>query len=570
MLACPVCGTPNQPSALRCSRCATPLSGVEERRPPPKPTGRQQTIIGLSPETPFPEQKPLGGQKTVLLPNPAASVGAESRSPVPFGQTIVGFPPTPSPPKAGEMTDPRSATALGFAGGLGVEKKQTLLGVAMPGIAPLHPGAEPPAAPPTEASPESSAELSEEELRLAHAHRPRHSRWLAWLLLGAGVLLLSAGLWAWRAYRHAVGLTVTVTHDEMGRQVLHVQCPRCDPGTECRVGATRAELPSGSGRLTLPTPLALGDNRLELMLVKRGELRGTRVAVTVPVFFRLRADISRLASDPPTAVLIVDALPGSRVTVDEKPVSLNPEGHAELAIDASRELVLDAEQRTLYERRVRYVIEHEKKRAEGEIPFRSAITPLTLFTPGERLITAAASFPLSGRTAPKTKLIANGYPLVVGADGSFAQDMAISRPGTTHLRLHASTEGMAARLAIVELEQVTDLRTRALELAATALRSTDQLLASPSSEGQLAALTGELLEENREGRRTRMVVDLPCAQGPCLGRVDYGGGEGHRTLAVHSFVGNVTSVTRSKEAGTVVALNAWLVLPGALPAPKTP
>jgi len=570
MLACPVCGTPNQPGLERCSRCATPLGGVEERRPPPKPAGRQQTIIGLAPNAPVPSQnetaKAGGLSKTAVMPPQAGSAAAAQRVPVPFGQTIVGFPPSPPATPARPAVDPRSATALG----VDATKKQTLLGVAMPGIAPLRPGAEPPPAPPTMGEPDASLELSEEELRLARVRRPGRFGWLGWLLFGAGLLLLGAGFFAWHTFRHTAGLSVSATVDDKGRQVLHVTCPRCEPDTEFRVGETRAALSNGRGQLTLPTPLPLGDNRLELSLVRRGERRGSPVSVTVPVFFRLRAELGRLTSDPPAVVLMIDALSGTRVTVDGKPVALDARGHAELTIDVTRELTLDAQNRTHFERRVRYLIERDRERSEGEIPFQSSITPLAVSTPGERLITAALSFPLSGRTAPKARLVANGYPLPVGEDGSFSQDMAISRPGTTRLRLHASAEGMAPRLFTVELEQVTDLRARALELARDALVHTDQLIAAPSKEPRLAALTGELLEQNRDGRRTRMLVDLPCAKGPCLGRVDYGGGEAHRTGAVHSFVGHVTSVTDSKEAGTVVVMTAWLVLPGALSATNSP
>lgn len=642
--ACPRCGTGLLPRAEAPSAPAPHNRTVLGLAPSPSPGPAKRSTAGrtvaLSPSPvadraptsaapapqqgaqPYPDAAPAVPQqppqgaapaslhKTMLgMPQAAPPIGATGPAPAtPMGATSlgVGIAPVGPPAQVSDAPAPQRvlhATSLGVgvapvdpalpqpanvpaSGGAGVRHrgadlhKQTLLGVAMPGIAPLRAGekgASPPNSPPAPTALPPTAEgtpadspsggpppLSDHELRLAGVpRRSAHGR-LAWFL-GLGAIVLGAiAFIAYRNWQSWDAISIRVSADEAGVETLEVTCATCPDGTTVTLQSEQATVQTQKALLKVGRPLALGSNRLEIGLRKPASSKTETITVSVPVTFRIRADLSKIRSDAPRAVVVVDAVRDAVVEVDGAAVGLDASGHAEVPVDVSGALTGPSSSVVPLERQVAYVVTQAGQAYRGQVSLRMGITPLELITPRTRLITQNGTFGLAGRTARGATLTANGHSITVGPDGLFSQDMALSSAGTTKLRLHASLEGQAPRLVMIDLERVTDLRARAMELTSTAERDYDRALARGEDPKTPVALSGELVEMTEDGKLSRMVLNVPCSHSPCLARVEFGGNLPARRGSQVSFLGSVTPEPATVTTTRALYVSAWLVLDGKL------
>lgn len=481
-----------------------------DQRPVDKPAGR--TMLGMPGFAPVPSPEPGSPQ------SPSGTSGFEAVSPgtVALGAAAGGTPPQQDAPRPGAAAEHR-----------------TLLGVAMPGIAPLRPGEEKIARPDPSPLPESGAAvapdfndapLSPAELELVGSKPSAPGRRLAWIFAAASftlLLVVAAALYLWTRTHH---LGVVVAADTSGKEILEVTCPDCPDTSTVESEGERAPFSGGRAKLTPKRTLAIGDNRLTLTLRRAGSTRVDRVEVSVPVDYRVRGDVSKLSDTPPAVRILVDARPGSRVKVEGKPVSLDSHGHGEVQLDAMQGLLGQSASVEPYQRQIKYVVSLPSGDTEGQVKIRVPVTPLEIQSPGTSLITENPTFTLSGRTTKGASLIANGHVLSVGGDGAFQQEMALSTTGATRLRLRALLADHAPRFVDIELERVTSLKARAKQLLATSKRTFDQVFESASKAGDgMIAMTGSVLEVAHQGPMTTLLVDVPCTKGPCLLRAtDFG------------------------------------------------
>src|SRR5262249_54542361 len=152
----------------------------------------------------------------------------------------------------------------------------------------------------------------------------------------------------------------------------------CDDGGVVRFEAARATFSGHKATLRLARELAVGDNRLSIVLERRPGKTET-VELNVPIEFRVRGETADLAKATPAIRIVARAVKGSSVVIDGKATPLAEDGTAALAIDVSQALTgPDAQQRTL-EQRVSYAVTPpggSPKR--GDVVVRIGITPLVL------------------------------------------------------------------------------------------------------------------------------------------------------------------------------------------------
>lgn len=514
---------------------AAPENGPDVTAAKPQFKG---TLLGVSPigaahiaQSPpaLTEQRGDLGSTLAIHDGPSAVAGARP----PAQATIAGVvaPSAVATPNAvlGQATVPHGPVGMPQGGHA---HKGTLLGVAMPGIAPLQPGhvksgAPTPAAPAVRSSeppqvrrPTAEGEALRAQAERAQAARAAQGRRLAWVFGTAAALLIVLIVVALGVWWTSVHLTVAVTTGDSGNENLTLTCSNCTDGTRATIDAKTATFHGGRATIELGRRLSIGDNRLALQVIRPGRTRGETVNVVVPVEFRVTSSIAELAASPPAISIQCDAAPGTRLVIDDQINAVGPSGQLKVPLDVSSMLTGQAAAVLPFERNLAYEVIREGQSTKGSLVVRTGITPLELVTPGSMHVTQNATFTLSGRTSAQAKLTANGHNIAVAADGSFLQEMALSAPGATKLFLRAQEPNLAPRLVEISLERVTNLRQRADELARSLPTDFDSIstlaVTKPDS---LVALHAEVVAVESAGPLTRLVATSSCKQQPCLASI---------------------------------------------------
>jgi hypothetical protein len=248
------------------------------------------------------------------------------------------------------------------------------------------------------------------------------------------------------------------------------------------------------------------------------------VDATVPVNFRVTTDVAKLSSDPPQLSVVVEAIPRSLVQIDDRTLSVDASGKLTVLIDMTTSLLGTSSNIVSFERKLNYVItETDGTVTRGSLATKTGITPLEIQSPGFELITQTGTFTLSGRTSPRAKITANGYSFTANDNGTFRQDMVLSAPGTTQLRVRAEDKGLTPRLVNISLERVTNLRTRANELDRTFATDYDSIVERVTEEpNSLVAIHGEVVAQQSSGPATVLIISAKCLRTPCLVSVRHG------------------------------------------------
>ncbi len=608
MSHCPQCGELTPEGARACPFCGTRLAAVAAPRA--APSAASQTIVGVSaaslgaarPAPPPPavpskvnltmvgEAAPTmlqGTRPAVAVPskvnltmvgeapptapqapragavNPAARAGAG-----PVGRTIVGMAASSvagNPPAAASRAvvpaPPAGAPRQNVAG--------TLLGVALPGIAPLAPGqassAAPVAAapPPEEAAPPGyqpagelgatmgpgavpaalAAQLRDHErdrrrrrmlaggveprkkvpaVKPVNVEEERASRRALAVVVTAGGLALAAVLVA-LFWPSPPPLTARPRADASGHEGLEVVCKSCPDGTKLTIGGTTAVTAGGVALVPLPTPLQVGDNRLKVDIDRPGNGRDETVGLSVNVAYRVRPDLGTLQAEKPAFQILAEVASGTTVSIDGRPMTLSA-GRGVENIDVTEFCTgLSTDVKTL-SRQIPYVITPESGPPEqGAVNVSVGIVPLHLDAPVSmttpHVITEGPSFLLAGGTMKGAEVIAAGRSIPVGPDGSFAQVMNVSSVGATQIEVRARMPGMAPRLTQIKVRRVDSLERVARELATTEPPVPFHQLAADirAAAGKPVALAGEVSETKAQGHETVMLLEVSPASGCAAG-----------------------------------------------------
>src|SRR5260221_9466723 len=260
-------------------------SASPEAPPPARAGGLKQTMLGFAP--PGPPGQPIEGQRAPLPPGaPAASAAAAH--PYLGGTLVHERPAEPSNAPRASPQEPSPPLAVRSP-----MHQQTMLGVALPDIEPLHAGkARPEPAPPRAAAPKAAAAARPQPSPepLAELLVPRRTglpRGAIVLIAVSAVLAVTAGVVAflWESPRP---IRAEVTLDERGSEVLALVCDDCVDGTIVSTSTSRATFASKKAQLGLTKPLEIGKNEIVVAVHRPGIGRDEEDGLTVAIDYRVR------------------------------------------------------------------------------------------------------------------------------------------------------------------------------------------------------------------------------------------------------------------------------------------
>ncbi len=449
-----------------------PTQGIPTQGTPTQGTG---TPSAEAAQLPAPGAEPLGGKKTLL-----------------GGVSQPGFVPLPPPPPTPAPLPPPTPFVPPT-----VSNKQTLLGVARPGIAPtgraLQPAAAPPAPPPLD-----------EELPGPPLMPRRRGRGVAIAgVVGALVLGgLALALWP-RSSPHieVLGLRVGAQGDE-----IVVRCADCSDGTRATLSASRSEFKNGEAIVKMDAPLTVGEHRLTLDITDPDGTNASSVDIVVPVAFRARAVLTHLGDEVPSASVEVNAPPGSQITVDGQALKPDAQGLALHPINLDKETSGEEGASKSFAKTVDVAVTPPGGAARhSAVELRAGVTPLAMNAPGPRVVLRGGDLIVSGRTAPNAIVRAGKARTKADASGRFVLTVRAPEPGP--LRLAASGDGLATRTWSIALARTPD--------AAPAPGGFDQLKASL---GKRVALQGQVVDARSQADGSSLLLEVKqgCSAAPCL------------------------------------------------------
>jgi hypothetical protein len=406
---------------------------------------------------------------------------------------------------------------------------RTMMGVALPGIAPLRPGDAPSPRPAREGT---EVAIVPPPAPLGDLPAPPRLRFvrkagfpLVAVALVTAALVIVGGLAIALLYRGAPPITVQPRVSPDGKDVLHLSCDphSCKDGTVVDLDSARATFASGECDLSLATPLRVGENPLALHIDRPGMGRDEVLKLTVPVAYRVRADVTTMSAPHPVITIRVDALPGSDVRIDDKPLPLDSAGIGTYAVDELAPTEGAADESRVVSVDLSYAVTPKGHATEkGTVSARVAIAPLRVDAPGARAVIEEDHVLVAGRAARGAQVTVDGAPVGVGPDGAFETTIAVPAPGERAIDVRSGTAALMPRnehLAVKRVSRLAD-EAKAFEQQKTIGydAAAKDLMASV---GQPIVVDGEVIESRGSGHRTLALVDdrRGCAKGPCKTRV---------------------------------------------------
>lgn len=522
---CAECGAPSGPTRPS-STTTSPTANVPSSAPTPRPAGVLATPTA---------------SKTLLHFGTLAGPVADAESPATrsnpaLSRTMIGMASPPTGAPRGPAPQPAVQNPA----------RQTMLGVAVPGIAPLRAGETPsPAyprarddAPASVAAPSGSARtLSPASAagppdplgdiptpippRLA---RKRGVPITAVALLTASFVLVGGLTTAW-LWRGSPPIAAEARSSPDGRDIISLHCDpsSCRDGTTVEAGGTKGTFAAGEVELVLADSLHVGTNRLSLRVDRPGLGRDEVLSLLVPVAYRVRADVSAMNGPRPSIVIHVDAAPGSEVTLDGKNLTLDPSGAGAYAVDESSATEGPADESRVVAVDVGYRVTASGREAgRGTVGARVAVAPLHVDVPGSHAVVSRDVIVIAGRAAKGASVSVDGNAVDVNADGLFETSVTIHSLGERILEVRTLTPVLVARTVHVAVKRVANLASEARDFERQNLIGYDLAVTnSADSVGRPVVVEGDVIESRTFGHRTVALVDdrRGCARGPCLARV---------------------------------------------------
>jgi hypothetical protein len=428
------------------------------------------------------------------------------------------------------------------------QRSGTMLGVAVPGIAPTGASAPPPQQggfgstalmPMQPAAPSKVAQkpvtiigmpapFVDDEPVPSAPSRPARRGIPAVVVVGIVTAIVAVGgVVLFFMLRGGAPITAKPAIDAQGRDTLQLRCEGCVDGTVVSIGEAKATLKDETGELVLPAPLRVGDNALTLHIARPGVGREEDQKLVVPIAYRVRADLSTLSAKPAAITVRVDATPGSTVTVDNKPVALDAEGRGAVALDVSSELEGPSIETKIIERKVPYTITPKGSPAEsGTVSVRVGAVVLRLDTPLPNAVLQDKTLTVAGQTNPGGTVTIEGKPLAVDAKGGFSGAFELNATGEVKLNLQASAPQLAPRTVQIVVRRADNLEAEAKAFEGASPVAYDAIAANITANvGQKTILEGEVVDATVISHQTIALVEnrRGCSLGHCLARVVYGG-----------------------------------------------
>lgn len=530
---------------------AAPLAA----QPAPRVANNKQTMIGVV-ATPL------------VAPPPAVAAPAHLN---PKG-TMIGVALPGIAPLQASAPPPQPSFQKGASG--------TMLGVALPGIAPIQtsggyaPSQPPQPTPPPRPMPvvlPRPAPLVDDEPAIGPAPRmARKGVPVAYVAGAVFAIVLVFGaivalLWKGQA------LVVTPRLDAQGHEQLHLVCDSCPDDTTAAIGASSAKFHGKECDLPMATPLKVGDNALSIGLDRPGLGRDEEVKVVVPIAYRIRADLAGLTGPRPTVVVKVEAIDGTAVKVDGKPLKLDARGQASYEVDVSAQTTGWSDDVRLIDQAIPYSIlspprpDHPSVEQPGTLAVRAGIATLHLDAPGLSPVIETGAFRIAGRTVKGGSVTVNSQPVTVAPDGTFSRSIDAPTLGDVPVEVRADGPQLASRTARFTVKRVARLVDEARARERAAWLGYDKIMADPTgSVGKATIVEGDVAEAR--GASSQIVAVIEDARGcgqaspsACLVRVVYGGDEPIARGDHVRVFGSVTGVIAATPGGAPGAAGSTAV-----------
>ena len=507
---------------------AAPAPQPAQQRPNPK-----QTMIGMSGGGALP---PAPTASPVLPPAPQPSPFAvPNKNSTMLGVALPGIAPT----RASAAAEPPRTKG----------PNSTMLGVALPGIAPAHssqPAVAQPAPQAAQPRPRvggrtmplivpAPAPLVDDEPAFGPApHLARGGVPVAYVAGGVGALVIVFGLAVALLWK-GQSLIVVPRLDSQGRDQLHLTCDSCPDGTVVAQGGVTSAFQKKEADLTLAAPLQVGDNPLTIHLGRPGWGRSEDVSVVVPVPFRIKSDLSALLGPHPAILVRVTAVPGSVVQVDGKPVTLDAKGEGTYSLDQSAQTMGWADDLRHIDQSIPYSITTP---ASGAVPgaerhdklaVNTGIATLHMDGPGQTAVIDTPTFRLVGHTVKGGTVTVNGQPVPVEPDGSFARAIDVPVLGDAQIDVRADAPQFASRSVRFTVKRVARLADEAKARERAAWIAYDGMMADTAgSVGKDTVVEGDVVEGKAVGNQVVALIDDArgcdrASRGACIVRVVYTG-----------------------------------------------
>ncbi len=390
----------------------------------------------------------------------------------------------------------------------------TLLGVAQPGIAPIHnsapsppapisgPGAVPSSqswSPPSSGSPSSFPQ----DVTLPRSGRPL---WQTAILVGLGIAG-AAGIGATIAAVKRPDLSIEVTRfsvDEEGRDHLELSCEQCTDGTSLTVSGATTKFQNHRGTLIMSSPLSLGENTFQPQLknAEGQELSGS--PLIVPVAFRMSSNWKGRHESPPSGQVLLEAPKGSIVKMGDKTVEA-PFGKATYVVEFAKETAGESSEVEKVALDVPIEVTTKDKKRSTRASLRGAVTPLTLLSMGPMHQITKAPITLTGITAPSATVRWGSQSTTADAEGAFR--LVLSSPEESNNPVEAETDELLTRRVEVQLKKSLDLSSNTL------IKEYSKV-----SEPGMVQLRATVVESRITEGVTRSVLETRdgCSSPPCL------------------------------------------------------
>jgi hypothetical protein len=436
--------------------------------------------------------------------------------------------------------------------------KRTVLGVAIPGIAPLTPGVakEPSRSsfPPPAFGPAQGAASTPYAPSAQHPYAPtshsayapgqqpyevgrepsarpssrppppkRKSYGSALIALLSGLLLAAIAAAFALLWHNPAPLRAEARVDPGGTDLLHITCLTCPDGTELRIGEAKGKIAATAVDLALSSPLKVGSNTFAVDIDRPANGRDEKVSLVVKIGYRIRPDLSLLGGERAILRVAIEGAPGATMTVDGKPLTLGSDGKGSYDVDITPDCDGASDEPKMIDRNVSYSVVGTSGAAEqGVVGMRVAVPILHVDAPVAHTVVETDHALLSGRTGKGARLLAGSVQVPVLADGAFSRQLPILALGENQIQLRTTVPGQAPRTSTVRVKRVEHLADEAKDFSAKAPLTFTDLVASVTKHvGEPIVLTGEVAESRVQGATNLSLIDVQkgCAKSPCLARV---------------------------------------------------
>lgn len=339
-------------------------------------------------------------------------------------------------------------------------------------------------------------------------------------LVGLLALALIGGGGVWLATRGGLDVRAQTAAGPEG-EVLVIEVPEAPAGSRVRYAGVEKPLEAGRASFALAAnALQVGDNQIVVdVITSDGDTE--QASVVLALEYRVRPDLSGLEADPPVLAIVVDALPGATVTVDDEPLLVDASGHGRKEVPLGAGTEGPALERTFRYR----VILPEVGPREGQVEVRVPYTTIQIDRPGDSVVTDGETIEVAGQVHPQASVTIDGAVVSV-TEGRFLHRLPLASVGEHTVSVLARRPGKAPRRREIRVRRVEDLAAEARSYEVDRSITYARLGADPSVyRGQRVAFEGRvynvpgpsqlqiLVRECPRGQRCPMWVNCPTATG---------------------------------------------------------